>query len=109
MNSLKNVIPYFESNILDVNNVCWYIYENYKSFNDTSTLKMAKEWSYKALLRMPNNSVIVDTYAHILFELGYIREAIKHVEIAIEKGKEENSEFQKFYMDELERFKNALH
>lgn len=90
---------------MEFNDACWYIYENYKTFKDSTALSLAKDWSEKSYQLMPESHLINDTYGHILFELGKINEAIVHEEIAAKKGLEENSEFAKFYADEVERFK----
>jgi thiol-disulfide isomerase/thioredoxin len=93
---------------MECNNVCWYVYEHYKTFNDTQALKIAKEWSAKSYTAQPTNHYINDTYAHILFDLGYIEEAIKHEEIAIKLASSESPENAEFYTKELEKFKKEL-
>lgn len=99
---LDNVQP------MDINNICWNIYENYRTFNDIATLKLAKGWEEKAHNALPNNHPINDTYAHILFDLGFVNEAIEHEALAIKGATEEKSDKDlKFYNDEVERFKKA--
>lgn len=91
---------------MELNNISWFIYENYKTFNDTLTLKLSKDLSYRSCLLMPNAHFINDTYAHILFDLGFVAEAIKYETVALKKATENNnSEVVKFYSDEVERFK----
>lgn len=94
---------------LGINSICWSIYENYRTFNDTATLKLAKEWQEIAHNALPNNHPINDTYAHILFDLGYVKEAIEHEELAIKVAREINHvKDLKFYTDELIVFRKKL-
>lgn len=91
---------------MTTNDICWNIYENYRTFNDVTTLKLAKEWQEKACKALPNNHPINDTYAHILFDLGFVKEAIEHEELAIRIATElNNTKDLKFYKDEVEKFK----
>jgi len=91
---------------MSTNDICWNIYENYRTFNDVATLKLAKEWQEKACKALPNNHPINDTYAHILFDLGFVKEAIEHEELAIRIATElKNTTDLKFYKDEVEKFK----
>lgn len=93
---------------MTTNDICWNIYENYRTFNDTPTLKLAKEWQEKAHKALPDNHPINDTYAHILFDLGFVKEAIEHEALAIKVATEEKSDKDlKFYNDEIERFKKV--
>lgn len=110
-NMLQKATLYFgqdDIDAMDYNNICWFIYENYKAFNDTEALKQAKDWSSKSHQMQPEDIQINDTYAHILFDLGFIQEAIKHEELALKKGQELKSSSVKFFTDELARFKKAL-
>jgi thiol-disulfide isomerase/thioredoxin len=94
---------------MELNNVSWYIYENYKTFNDTVALRLAKDWSFRSYQAMPGSHLINDTYGHILFDLGYINEALIFEEIAVKQAFEEKSDdAAKFYTDEVERFKKEL-
>jgi thioredoxin-related protein len=104
----KAFIPLDNVQPMDINNICWNIYENYRTFNDTPTLKLAKEWQEKAHKALPDNHPINDTYAHLLFDLGFVKEAIEHEELAIKGATKENSTGDlKFYNDEVERFKKV--
>ena len=92
-----------------INDICWNIYENYRTFKDTTTLKLAAAWQEKAHIALPNNHPINDTYAHILFDLGFVKEAIEHEALAIKVATEQNSAKDlKFYTVEIEKFKKAL-
>lgn len=92
-----------------INSVCWSIYENYRTFNDLESLKVAKIWQEQALKALPDNHPINDTYAHILFGLGYIKEAIEHEELAIKVATEQNSlKDLNFYNDEIKLFRKKL-
>ncbi len=95
-------IPYYE-----YNSFCYFIYENYKTFNDKAALIKAKEWSDKAYRLYPEDMQINNTYAHILFELGVVAEAINHEEIALKKAQEAKNSSAKHYANELLRFKLA--
>lgn len=104
----KAFIPLDNVQPMDINNICWNIYENYRTFNDIATLKLASEWQEKAHKALPDNHAINDTYAHILFDLGFVKEAIEHEALAIKVATEEKSDKDlKFYNDEIERFKKV--
>jgi len=91
-----------------INDICWNIYENYRTFKDTATLKLTKEWQEKAHKALPNNHPINDTYAHILFDLGFVKEAIEHEELALKIATElNNTKDLKFYNNEIEKFKKV--
>jgi thiol-disulfide isomerase/thioredoxin len=90
------------------NTICWMIYENFKTFNDVEALKSAKLWSKKSVEMKPDVSYINDTYGHILFELGEIKEAIKYEEIAVEKGIAQGDSNVEWYKKEVELFKKSL-
>ena len=105
----KEIISLNDMEPMSINDICWNIYENYRTFNDTTTLKLAKEWQEKAQKALPNNHPINDTYAHILFELGYVKKAVEHEELAIKIATEVNStQDLKFYNDEVEKFRKKL-
>ena len=92
-----------------INNVCWIVYDNYLTFNDIEALKMAKAWQEQALKALPEDHPINDTYAHILFGLGFIKEAIEHEELAIKMATEQNSlKDLNFYNDEIKIFRKKL-
>ena len=104
----KLAVPLDDSEPMSINNICWNIYENYRKYNDIEALKLAKEWEEKAHNALPNNHPINDTYAHILFDLGFVKEAIEHEELAIKVATEEKSDTDlKFYNDEIVRFRKA--
>lgn len=54
----------------EMNSQAWFIYENYKKFNDLDALKLAASWCEKAYKIAPENYHLNDTYACILFDLG---------------------------------------
>ena len=104
----KLAIAQDDTEPMNINNVCWAIYENYRKFDDIASLKLAKEWEEKAYKALPNNHPINDTYAHILFDLGYVKEAIEHEELAIKVATEEKSDTDlKFYHAEVKIFRKA--
>ncbi len=105
----KEIMLLDGSGPMEINDICWNIYENYRTFNDTTSLKLAKEWQEKAYKALPDNHPINDTYAHILFGLGYIKEAIEHEEAAIKVATEMNSTKDlNFYTDEIKIFRKKL-
>lgn len=108
---IKKAISYFNSgkaSSVDMNNGCWFIYENHKTFNDISSLKLAKEWSKKTIDLESSNAYNYDTYAHILFDLGYINDAITYEEMALKKAVQNNDNQSDidFYKKELSKFKS---
>lgn len=90
----------------DLNNMSWLIYENYKKYKDTEILKKASGWSKRSLLAEPENDQYFDTYAHILFDLGQKKEAIKLEEKALKKAEEMKDQHQiEWYGGEVKKFK----
>jgi len=90
----------------DLNNMSWFVYENYKKFKDVAILKKAAEWSKRSLLIEPENDQFIDTYAHIIFDLGQKKEAIKYEEKALKKAEEMKDKGQiEWYGGELKKFK----
>lgn len=90
----------------DLNNMSWFVYENYKKFKDVAILKKAAEWSKRSLLVEPENDQFIDTYAHIIFDLGQKKEAIKYEEKALKKAEEMKDKGQiEWYGGELQKFK----
>lgn len=105
----KAVIPLDIAEPMMINNTCWIIYENFHNFNDFEALKVAKIWQEQALKALPDDNHINDTYAHILFGLGFIKEAIEHEEIAIKVATEQKSiKDLNFYNEEIKIFKKKL-
>jgi len=90
---------------MELNNIAWFVYENYKTFNDTVAFQIAAEWAKKCYETQPDNHYINDTYAHFLFDLGLKKEAIKHEKIAFQKAKAEGFEYAENYANELKKFK----
>lgn len=105
----KAVIPLEITQPMMINSVCWNIYENFRAFNDLEALKVAKIWQEQALKALPDNHPINDTYAHILFGLGFIKEAIEYEGIAIKGATEQNSTKDlTFYNEAIEIYKKEL-
>lgn len=110
-NFLKAAKPYLAQDSIETyqyNETSWFIYENYKTFHDMVALKQAKIWSEKSLQLLPEEHQYQDTYAHILFELGDVAEAINYEDKAMKEAIAKKSDSAKFYTDELDRFKKAL-
>lgn len=101
---------YFGLEGIDIKNdeckiLCNFIYENYKTFDDKSALALAKDWAEKSCQQHPEDAEINDAYAHILFDLGFVEEAIHHEEIAIKKSLGSDVPSASRYARELVRFK----
>jgi len=102
-------IKYVYNSIYDLYYGASYICGNYRTFNDTVALKNAKQWALKFVTLTPEADYFNDVYAHILFELGDTKEAIKYEELAITQAKESNSiESANKYTLELDRFKTKF-
>ena len=91
-----------------LNNMAWYVFENYKN-HDTSSLESAKIWSEKTIEINPNNAHHLDTYACILFDLGYVDEAVTHQEKAVKILKSTNHKWTKDYQKRLDKFRAKLY
>lgn len=91
-----------------LNNVSWTIFENYKTFNDTTTLKLSLNWAKRAYEKDSKTSYIADTYGHILYELGHYKEAVVIAEEALKYGEVEKSEYLNYYKESLELYKKKL-
>ena len=65
---------------LTLNNNAWTAFE--KS-TDKKVLQDALNWSKRSLEIAPDNSMILDTYANLLYKLGQNEEAIKYEELAL--------------------------
>jgi thiol-disulfide isomerase/thioredoxin len=105
----KTNIKYQYNSIYDLFFGASYVCENYKPFNDTLALQSAKKWALKILTISPQDDTFNNVYAHILFELGDIKEAIKYEEIAIARATDSKSlESVKKYNSELDRFRKSL-
>ena len=101
----------FESNTLgsnELNSFAWTVWENYKTFNDSTALRFGLNWSKKSFEGDSLNSAIVDTYGHYLFDLGHNQEAVRIAQIAVDRGTIEKSEYLKFYEENLELYKKKL-
>lgn len=108
---LKKAKIYFSdtvTNTSDYNSIGWDIFMYYKKHNDVSALKLAEKWTQIGVKIDPKNGHINDTYAAILFELGYTKQAIKHQTIAVDFTKTENFDWRNLYTERLERYKEYL-
>jgi peroxiredoxin len=109
---LKKAKIYFSSNNVtnpsDYNSIGWDIYMYYKKHNDITALKLAERWTQIGVKLDPENGHINDTYAAIMFELGYTEQAIKHQTIAVDFTKTENLDWRNHYTERLERYKEYL-
>lgn len=100
--------PYLNesNNPAELNNIAWLVYENYKKFNDKNALKNALGWAKKAHVAAPDKDFITDTYAHLLFENGKKKDALKMAELALEMAtKTQNTEAIENYKATIAKFK----
>ncbi len=67
----------------ELNEYAWMMYE---ISDDQTQLQQAESWVSKAVSRAPENSAIIDTYAHLLFKNGKKDEAKVQAEKAIQIG-----------------------
>lgn len=108
---LRKAKIYFTGHVMnpsDYNTIGWDVFMYYKKHNDITALKLAEQWTQIGVKLQPKNGHINDTYAAILFELGYTKQAIKHQEIAVDFTKTENRDWRNHYTARLERYKEYL-
>lgn len=86
VNKLIEKYPEKYSNFNFLNNVAWYMYENTE---DKSRLKKAEEYA-KRSVNTQKEFFNLDTYAHILFKMGKLKEAKTAIEEAIQLGEAKN-------------------
>ncbi len=94
-NLMKEAVPYLNSPARkagELNNLAWMVYENYKKFNDKVALKNALGWAKRAVELAPDQSYIMDTYAHLLNASGKKKEAIAMETKALEIAKKTKDE-----------------
>ncbi|MCW3805175.1 thioredoxin family protein [Plebeiibacterium marinum] len=91
-----------------LNDLCWQIYKMQKDSPNKDALELIKPYSESTCKSWPDNHFFNDTYAHILFDLGNIEDAIKYEEIAIDIAQKNKHEQLGFYTKELQRFKDSL-
>ena len=90
----------------ELNNLSWMVYENYKKFNDKVSLKNALGWAKRAVDLAPEQSYILDTYAHLLYASGKKKEAVAMANKALELAKKAKDEAGiEAYTKAIEEFK----
>lgn len=90
------------TNPTELNNMAWLVYENYKKFNDKNALKSALGWAKKAHETAPDQDFIADTYAHLLFETGKKKDALKMETKALDLATKAGN------TERVEEFKKAI-
>jgi tetratricopeptide (TPR) repeat protein len=65
-----------------LNSVAWHYYQH---VTDNTNLQQALTWSQSSLVLDPENPYFLDTYAHLLYKTGRIKEAIKFQKKAVAK------------------------
>ncbi|MGC3979431.1 MAG: thioredoxin domain-containing protein [Paludibacteraceae bacterium] len=108
-NFINVATPYLDNKSTDtqeLNRIAWIVYENYKKFNDTQSLKSALGWAKKAHGLAPDDFQIMDTYAHLLYASGKKKEALTLETKALELVKKTNdNESIEFFEKSIEEFK----
>lgn len=107
-NYIEKTKIYCENNDIDsdaLNTISWFIYTKYKNYEDKNALLLAKYWTEITLKAQPENCMYLDCYAHILYDLKKIKDAIHYEELAIKNGKQ-SSDYN-FYVKELKRYKES--
>lgn len=84
------------------------VLNNYKNHNDTTALIKAKKWSETLLKRNTKDFHLHKLYATILFDLGYIEDAIKHQEFVFKSYLKRSPQKRKNNLKILNRYKNKL-
>lgn len=85
-----------------LNTISWFVYTRYKNYKDRNALLLAKYWTEITLKAQPDNCQYLDCYAHILYDLKKIKDAIRYEELAIKNGKQSSDS--DFYVKELKRY-----
>jgi thioredoxin-related protein len=80
--NMQESIKHAERNKISqkLNNYAWYVFEK---VSDKSTLELALGWSKRSLEIFPFNPQSLDTYANLLYKLGFVKEAILKEEEAL--------------------------
>jgi tetratricopeptide (TPR) repeat protein len=72
-----------------LNTVAWQVFE---LTSDEKMLKDALRWSKRSQEISPDNAMLLDTYANLLYKLGQKEEAIATEEKALQFGDKEDKE-----------------
>ncbi len=102
----ERAAQYFDKeNASILNHISWAFY---KDIAEKADLEKALAWSQKCT-ELEENAAYLDTYAHLLFKLGYIEKAIEYESKALElaakiKG---NDKYVKEFEAEINRFKKS--
>lgn len=91
-----------------LNELSYIVYKNYKQYNDLSALQKAESWSRESIKKDSKRHEFYDTYAHILFDLGNVKGAIKNQTKAVKYASKENSDLLSSYSNELENFNKIM-
>jgi hypothetical protein len=108
---LKKAKIYFSNDVTypgDYNTVAWTVYYNYKDYDTKDALFFARDWAKRGVDRKPEDGHMHDTYANLLFDLGFVEDAVKHQQIAYDIVKAQGHEWTELYEERLNRFKSAL-
>lgn len=92
----------------ELNETAWFVYENFKKFNDLRSVEIASQWARKSM-EMEKNLYNVDTYAALIYELGDVEQAAELQKEAVELVKKSNkTDYLKGYQERLETYQQAL-
>jgi len=84
-----------------------FVYNNFKVYHDTTALYHSRAWAKNAAIRNESNLLYNDNYARILFELGFINEAVKYAEIAAKEAIKQGLNTEGVYSKRLAHFKES--
>ncbi len=93
---------------MELNNIAWMVYENYKKFNDEKAFQIGMQWAKKSV-ELEENMYNLDTYAAFLFEEGEIQKAYELQQEAYELIQKDGPEGHiKAYKKRLDKYREAL-
>ncbi len=91
-----------------LNASAWEVWLNYKTFNDSTALKTALNWAKSSHEKLPTDPEVADTYGHILFDLGYFKEAVEMAELSATEGERTGSKDLHYYKENVINYKKSL-
>lgn len=93
---------------MNLNQAAWDVWLNYKTFNDSTALKTALNWAKSSHEKLPTDPEVADTYGHILFDLGYFKEAVEMAELSVTEGERTGSKDLHYYKENVINYKKSL-
>jgi len=89
---------------VNVNNIAFFAFQN---FSDVKTLNLALDWEKQVLVEYPDYYPGIDTYANLLYRLGYKEEAIKWERKALVLSPENEKALYKETLEKMEKGLNT--